>query len=82
MSATEYKVIAKWDGEACGWYVDESDVPGLVTEAATFEQLVANIRDLVPDLLAVNSRNQQDRPGHKVPIHVMADRLEIISFNG
>lgn len=50
-----YTVICHWDDEACVWYVAESDVPGLATEAATFEELESKLRVMVPELLALNT---------------------------
>jgi hypothetical protein len=38
-SPTEYIVRCQWDDEAGVWYVDDTDVPGLSTEAETFELL-------------------------------------------
>jgi predicted RNase H-like HicB family nuclease len=41
MSTKRYTVTCHWDEEAEVWYVAETDVPGLATEAATVE---ANIK--------------------------------------
>ena len=50
----EFKVTALWDPEASVWVAESDDVPGLVTEADTVEQLVAKLRVMVPELLEVN----------------------------
>lgn len=44
-------VRAAWDSEAGVWYVEESDISGLVTESETLEGLRQRIRDIIPDLL-------------------------------
>lgn len=44
-------VRAAWDSEVNVWYVEESDIPGLATEAPTLEGLKQRVRDIVPDLL-------------------------------
>lgn len=44
-------VRAAWDDEAQVWYVEESDIAGLATEAATLEGLRQRIREIIPDLL-------------------------------
>ena len=68
----EYKVIAFWDREASVWVAESEDVPGLVTEAETVEQLVGKLRVLVPKLLEANgvlSAGAED-----VPIRLVAER--------
>ena len=47
-----------WDDEAGVWYVEASDVAGLVTEAPTLDALRAKVPDMVRDLLA----DEADRP--------------------
>jgi predicted RNase H-like HicB family nuclease len=44
-------VRTAWDGEVGVWYVEESDIPGLITESETLEGLRQRIRDIVPDRL-------------------------------
>ena len=48
------KVQALWDGEAGVWVAESDDVPGLATEAATLEELLAKLAVMVPELLAEN----------------------------
>ena len=68
----EFKVTAFWDPEASVWVAESEDVPGLVTEADTVEQLVAKLRVMVPELLVANGvvgRDVED-----VPIRLVAER--------
>ena len=48
------KVQALWDGEAGVWVAESEDVPGLATEAATLEELLAKLAVMVPELLEEN----------------------------
>ena len=48
------KVQARWDGEAGVWVAESDDVPGLATEAATLEELLAKRAVMVPELLEEN----------------------------
>lgn len=50
-------VHATYDAEADVWVAESEDVPGLVTEAKTFEGLMARVAEIAPELLALN------RPG-------------------
>jgi hypothetical protein len=45
-------VRAAWDEEAQVWYVEESDIPGLATEADSLEALRERLRVIIPDLLS------------------------------
>jgi len=48
-----FTVTAVWDPDA-EVFTTESDIPGLVVEAATFEELVDLVRSLAPDVIAAN----------------------------
>jgi hypothetical protein len=47
-------VRAFWDDTAGVWVATSDDVPGLVTEAHTFEALRGKVLSLVPELMADN----------------------------
>lgn len=49
-----YLIHAEWDDEATVWVATSEDVPGLVTEADTQEQLIAKLKALVPEILEAN----------------------------
>jgi predicted RNase H-like HicB family nuclease len=51
-------VRAEWDSEAKVYVAESEDVPGLITEAATAEQLVAKLRLMVPELLELNGLDE------------------------
>ncbi|GAB6842502.1 putative RNase H-like HicB family nuclease [Methylorubrum rhodinum] len=44
-----------WDDEAGVWFVRESDVPGLVTEAETLDALRRKLPGMIQDLLEVET---------------------------
>ncbi len=46
-------VNAIWDADA-EVFTTQSDIPGLVVEAATFEELLDLIRALAPEVIATN----------------------------
>jgi hypothetical protein len=51
--SNSYKVTAIWDPEA-KVFTSESDVPGLVIEADTFEEFVELVEALGPEMLEAN----------------------------
>ena len=67
------EVHAYWDSEAKVWWTESDDIPGLVTEASTFEKLIENILALAPDLIKLNNVTDDD-----IPISVKAHRVEHI----
>ena len=50
-------VRTEWDTEAGVWVATSDDVPGLVTEAETMEQLIAKLRIMIPELLELNKES-------------------------
>ncbi|ASC69463.1 hypothetical protein XM38_003900 [Halomicronema hongdechloris C2206] len=53
-SATVFQVNAFWDADAAVWVATSEDVPGLVTEAESFDKLQQKLRGMVPELLVLN----------------------------
>jgi hypothetical protein len=64
-----------WDGEASVWVATSDDVPGLVVEMATFDEIVTEVRALAPELLRLNTGVQPAI----LDLHFLADRLESIA---
>lgn len=56
------KVQFAYDPEAKVWYVAESDVPGLVTEAASVPELIARVEAIAPELLELNAHHLPGAP--------------------
>ena len=67
------QVTAIWDEEARVWVAESEDVPGLITEAETLEQLVLKLESMVPELLELNgiSLGQQET----VPLRILSERV-------
>ncbi len=67
-------VNALWDAEAEAWVATSDDVPGLATEAQTWEQLMERLRGLVPELLEADGVHVDD----DVPLEVLGRRFEVV----
>jgi predicted RNase H-like HicB family nuclease len=55
MTQITFKVQAFWDSDAEVWVATSEDVPGLVTEASTIEILTQKLREIIPELIVLNS---------------------------
>ena len=55
MHVSQIIVEAFWDAEAGVFVATSNDVPGLVAEAATADELRAKLETLIPELLELNS---------------------------
>ena len=62
MATPRYTITCLWDDEARVWYVAESDVPGLATEADTVEEMERKLLVMIPELLELNE------PGFAAPV--------------
>lgn len=55
MGAREPLVVhALWDDEAQVWVATSEDVPGLATEAPTWDMLIPKLKAMIPELLDAN----------------------------
>lgn len=70
-----YTVTADWDGEAMVWVATSDDVPGLATEAQTFEALAEKLRAMVPELLELNGVLSAEAAA-AVRFRIVAERAE------
>lgn len=61
-------VRATWDNEADVWTAESTDLPGLVTEASSLNELDAKLPDLIRDLLDGSGVEG----GFDVPVEVIA----------
>ena len=62
-----YEIHVEWDAEAGVWYVEDSNVPGLVGEAPTLEAMMTLLRVRVPEMLAENGCPADD----DIPLRVL-----------
>ena len=69
-----YTIKAEWDGEASVWVASSDDVPGLATGADTFEELIAKLKIVIPELLEENGLMAAGID--EIPFAVVAERVE------
>ena len=67
-------VHAVWDDEAKVWVATSDDVPGLVTEAETTEQLIEKLKVMIPELLEENGLAVEK----EVVFSLRAEREEVV----
>ena len=67
-------IRAFWDDEAKVWVAHSDDVPGLVTEAQSVDQLVEKLKTLIPELLAENGINATG----DIPFKLVSE-IEVVS---
>ena len=72
-------VKATWDNEANVWVAESEDVPGLITEADTMEQLITRLHTLIPELLEENGILSQ-LENKTIPFHLYSEREETVQF--
>jgi hypothetical protein len=49
-------IKARWDGEAAVWIATSNDVPGLVVEAEHWDDMITEVRLVLPDLLELSGQ--------------------------
>lgn len=69
-----YTVSCEWDAEARVWYVAESDVPGLATEAPTLDAMESKLQRMIPELLELNVGLTTHQP---VPFELITHKHEL-----
>lgn len=64
----QYEVQVEWDKDAKVWYIEDSNVPGLVGEAATLEAMMMLLQVRIPEMLEENNfpRNEY------IPLRLLA----------
>ena len=55
-------IQADWDTDAGVWVVTSDDIPGLVTEAATQEEVRTKLLTMIPELFALNAFPDDSAP--------------------
>lgn len=69
-----YEIRAQWDSEAGVWWCSNDKLP-LTTEAPTFEQLIARVLEIAPEIAAENGLAA---PGEEIELHVVAERVQSV----
>jgi hypothetical protein len=70
-----FEITAQWDDEAGVWWCSNDELP-LTTEAPTFDQLVARVLEIAPEIAAVNGLAA---PGDEIELHVVGERVQSVS---
>ena len=67
-------VIAQWDNEAGIWVATSDDIPGLVTEAASLDELLERVLAVAPELLEDNAHLIEDgsHPGDLIDVCIQS----------
>lgn len=63
MSTTVFQINAFWDADSAVWVATSENVPGLATEADSFDELQQKLRTMVPELLVLNRVLAEDYKG-------------------
>ncbi len=66
-------VKATWDPEALVWVATSDDVPGLITEASTAEELERKHCVMIPELLIENGLIESCAPSG-IPFSLLAEK--------
>ncbi|MFP9136835.1 DUF1902 domain-containing protein [Devosia sp. XGJD_8] len=67
-------VIAQWDDEAGVWVATSDDIPGLVTEATSLDELLTRVLAVAPELLEDNAHLVEDggQPGDLIDLSIQS----------
>ncbi|MCY4382159.1 MAG: DUF1902 domain-containing protein [Nitrospinae bacterium] len=71
------QVFAEWDSEARVWVAESEDVPGLVAEAPTPEELEEKLKTLIPELLELNDHLLEGVSPRQAKTHFGAFEREV-----
>jgi hypothetical protein len=69
-----FEITAQWGDEAGVWWCSNDELP-LTTEAPTFEELVARVIEIAPEIAAVNGLAA---PGDEIELHVVGERVQSV----
>ena len=69
-----FEITAQWDDEAGVWWCSNNELP-LTTEAPTFEELVARVLEIAPEIAAENGLAA---PGDEIELHVIRERVQSV----
>jgi Domain of unknown function (DUF1902) len=70
-------VRATWDSVVKVWTAESSDLPGLITEAVSLDELDAKLPGLIQDLMD-DSDGDDDRAEIDIPIEVIASFSKLV----
>jgi hypothetical protein len=59
-----------WDDEAKVWIADSNDIPGLVLESESFDELIEDVRAAAPEMLLLNCQ-------YEGPVYLIFEAVRI-----
>lgn len=70
----KFLVTAQWDSEAGVWVATSDDIPGLVTEAKSLDDLIARVVAVAPELLEDNAHliETAEHPGDLIDVCILS----------
>jgi predicted RNase H-like HicB family nuclease len=68
-------VSVVWDKEAEVWVAESDDVPGLVTEAATMEELSRKLDVMIPEMLEANGSYYNFAVQNAIPYKMLSEHI-------
>jgi len=71
---TEYYIILTWDDEASVWIAESDDIPGLILESPSFDNLIERVKIAVPDLIKNDGKTQS-----QARLHFKAERFAVVA---
>jgi predicted RNase H-like HicB family nuclease len=74
---SRFTVYAKWDSEAGVWTAYSDDIPGLVTEASSWDELKDRLRTAAAELILLNNV-KVDSEGGELQI-VTDERVSVLA---
>jgi predicted RNase H-like HicB family nuclease len=69
----EYIITLTWDDEARVWIAESNDIPGLILEAKTVDELIEEAKSASTELLEL-----MDAPFHGVKLRFKAERFAVV----
>ena len=70
----EYVITLFWDDEASVWIAESQDIPGLILESSSFDELINRVKTAAPELLDINDTNRK-----QVKLHFKAEQLAVVA---
>ncbi|MCL2805919.1 MAG: DUF1902 domain-containing protein [Treponema sp.] len=70
----EYLITIYWDEEASVWIAESQDLPGLILESGSYDELVKKVKNAVPELLEAGKTIHS-----QIKLHFKAEHLAVVA---
>jgi len=71
---SEYIITLFWDDEASVWIAESPDIPGLILESRSFDELIEKVKTAIPELLEINGTRLPE-----MKLHFKAEYLAVVA---